>query len=128
MQIKQLSNLVNLNAKTIRYYEQINLIPAPKRASNGYRTYTQADTDRLVFICRCRDLQIPIDDIKALLAAQILGDGSCIKVDSIIENQLIKVRAAQKELKKLEVSLASLLTNCTANTINDCQIIKELNS
>ncbi|CAM2825701.1 MerR family transcriptional regulator [Pseudoalteromonas distincta] len=128
MQIKQLSNLVNLNAKTIRYYEQINLIPAPKRASNGYRTYTKADTDRLVFIRRCRDLQIPIDDIKALLAAQILGDASCVKVNGIIENQLIKVRAAQKELKKLEVSLANLLTNCTENTINDCQIIKELNS
>ncbi|ALS31988.1 hypothetical protein PTRA_a0656 [Pseudoalteromonas translucida KMM 520] len=128
MQIKQLAHLVNINAKTIRYYEQIHLIPAPKRASNGYRTYTQADTERLIFIRRCRDLQIPIDDIKALLAAQILGDGPCVKVDNIIENQLIKVRAAQKELKKLELSLASLLTNCNASTINDCQIIKELNS
>lgn len=128
MQIKQLAHLVNINAKTIRYYEQINLIPAPKRESNGYRTYTQADTERLIFIRRCRDLQIPIDDIKTLLVAQSYGDKSCVEVDDIIENQLTKVRAAQKELKKLELSLASLLTNCNASTINDCQIIKELNS
>ncbi|WP_372761864.1 MerR family transcriptional regulator [Pseudoalteromonas sp.] len=128
MQIKQLAQLVSINAKTIRYYEQIHLIPAPKRMSNGYRVYSQADAERLIFIRRCRDLHIPLDAIKTLLAAQTCGDKSCAEVDDIIEQQLIKVRAAQKELKKLELSLACLLTNCSANTINDCQIIKQLNS
>ncbi|MBB1385351.1 MerR family transcriptional regulator [Pseudoalteromonas sp. SG45-5] len=128
MQIKQLSQLVNLNEKTIRYYEQIGLTPPAQRANNGYRVYLQDDVERLVFIRRCRDLQIPIDDIKVIIAAQNQGDESCIEVDGIIEKQLIKVRAAQKELKKLERSLSNLLDGCSEHSINNCNIIKKLKS
>ncbi|RXF07226.1 MerR family transcriptional regulator [Pseudoalteromonas phenolica] len=64
MKIAELSKLTQVTSKTIRYYEEIGLLPEPARAANGYRVYQQEDVERLSFIRRCRDLQIPLEEIK----------------------------------------------------------------
>ena len=43
MNISELSKLSGLSTPTIRYYEQIQLLPKPKRLSNGYRQYSEED-------------------------------------------------------------------------------------
>lgn len=47
MKIGELASRVGVSAKTIRYYEEIGLLPEPQRASNGYRDYRDESADRL---------------------------------------------------------------------------------
>jgi len=81
MKINQLSKLTNVLSKTIRYYEDVGLLPKASRNSNGYREYSSNDVDNLVFIRRCRELQIPLEKIKILIQVQTDTTSSCNEVD-----------------------------------------------
>ncbi len=127
MKINQLSKLTNVLSKTIRYYEEIGLLPKPSRNSNGYREYNLADVDNLIFIRRCRELQIPLEQIKVLIAVQSDKTSSCLEVDLLIDQQLKKVRRTISELTLLEKTLHTLSTSCSNNIIGECEILKKLN-
>jgi len=54
--IGQVAKTSGVAAKTIRYYEQIGVLPSPSRAASGYRFYDQPGVERLRFIRRARFL------------------------------------------------------------------------
>ncbi|WP_281557618.1 Cd(II)/Pb(II)-responsive transcriptional regulator [Thalassomonas sp. RHCl1] len=126
MKISQLAKLAQVPSKTIRYYEDIALLPAPCRNANGYREYQQADVERLIFIRRCRELKIPLEDINTLIQVQSDKTSSCHGVDSLIEQQLEKVRRTISELTQLEQTLHALSTSCPNDIVGECQILKNL--
>ena len=126
MKISQLAKTTNVASKTIRYYEEIGLLPEAYRNDNGYREYSASDIDRLVFIRRCRELQIPLEQIKTLIAVQVDQKSSCQEVDALIEQQLDKVRKTIAELTLLEQTLHTLATSCPNDKVGDCQILKNL--
>ena len=66
LRIGALAERTGTTVATIRYYEQIGLL-RPAARSGGQRTYDNEDVRRLSFIRRCRDLDFPVDDIRALL-------------------------------------------------------------
>ena len=103
MKISELAKATNVSAKTIRYYEQVNLLLPAKRSESGYRHYDKKDIATLVFIRRCRELNIPIIDIKRLLDVQKNPNASCAFIDEMIQNQLIRIQEAQKELALLAI-------------------------
>ncbi|GAW96711.1 Cd(II)/Pb(II)-responsive transcriptional regulator [Colwellia marinimaniae] len=126
MKISQLAKVTNVASKTIRYYEDIGLLPAAYRNDNGYREYGNNDIERLVFIRRCRELQIPLEQIKTLIVVQVDPKSSCQEVDALIEQQLDKVRKTIAELTLLEQTLHTLATSCPNDKVGDCQILKNL--
>lgn len=65
--ISQIARLTGINAKAIRYYESIGLLPSPPRSSNQYRRYGMADVNRLVLLRRIRSLGVPLTEAKSLL-------------------------------------------------------------
>ncbi|MGL4939533.1 MerR family transcriptional regulator [Shewanella sp.] len=125
MKISEISSISQVAVKTIRFYEEQGLLPSPKRMANGYRYYTQQDIDTLIFIRRCRALNIGLGDIRRLLDVQQHPHDSCAVVDEIIAEQLERIRQTQRELAKLEVSLSSLVS-CDTHHIRDCCILKRL--
>ncbi|PKG81645.1 MerR family transcriptional regulator [Colwellia sp. 75C3] len=126
MKISQLAKESGIASKTIRYYEDIGLLPTAHRKDNGYREYRTSDIERLVFIRRCRELKIPLDQIKTLIAVQVDQKSSCQEVDALIEQQLDKVRKTIAELTLLEQTLHALATSCPNDKVGDCQILKNL--
>ncbi|MGY0593916.1 MAG: MerR family transcriptional regulator, partial [Paraglaciecola chathamensis] len=112
MQIKQLAKVTNVNAKTIRYYEDVGLLPKAKRGDNGYRYYQQQDVSSLNFIRRCKELRMPLADIKRLVSIQSDDNAPCAEVDALITQQLEKIRVAQYELQQLEKNLQALANSC----------------
>ncbi len=126
MKISQLAKESGIASKTIRYYEEIGLLPEACRNDNGYREYSTSDIERLVFIRRCRELQIPLEQIKTLIAVQVDKKSSCQEVDDLIEQQLEKVRTTIAELTLLEKTLHTLATSCSNDKVGDCQILKNL--
>lgn len=128
MKISELALIAQVSVKTIRYYEQIGLLSAPIRTSNGYRYYQQKEIETLVFIRRCRELNIALDDIKRLVDTQQDPKSSCALVDNIIAEQLARIQQTQRELALLEQSLASLASCCKSHQIKDCSILQTLKS
>jgi DNA-binding transcriptional MerR regulator len=126
VKINQLAKLTNVLSKTIRYYEDIELLPKASRHSNGYREYASSDVDRLIFIRRCRELKIPLEQIKILIKAQTDKASSCQEVDLLIKLQLEKVRNTISELLLLEKTLDTLATSCQNDIIGECEILKNL--
>ncbi len=128
MKIGELSAASCVPAKTIRYYEEIGLISPAGRNESGYRQYGKGDVATLIFIRRCRELNITIDDIKQLLEAQQNPKASCAVVDEKIEKHLNRIRQTQNELALLEQSLSSLAASCASHNIEDCSILHQLKS
>ena len=67
MKIGALAETTGTSVETIRYYEREGLLPAAPRADNNYRLYTRVHAERLAFIRHCRNLDMTLDEIRALL-------------------------------------------------------------
>src|SRR5215813_3850119 len=74
--VGQLARATGVPAKTIRYYEQVGILPMPKRSGAGYRHYSRHDVHRLLFIRRARALGLSLANLKALTAE--LDSGECL--------------------------------------------------
>jgi hypothetical protein len=58
--VGQLARATGVPAKTIRYYEQVGVLPVPRRSTAGYRHYSRHDVHRLLFIRRARALRLSL--------------------------------------------------------------------
>lgn len=126
MKIQEAAKQSGVKPKTIRYYEDIGVLPVASRDTNGYREYSKTDVERLVFVRRCRDLQIPLKELKALLNNQANEQSSCGEIDHIIMNQLQRVQRRLKELTKLEETLSELAHSCCNDQVAHCEILQKL--
>lgn len=130
--IGALSAHTGCNVPTIRYYEQIGLLPPPQRASNGRRYYRDADLTRLTFIKRCRDFGFPIEQVRELASLFEDGERPCVEVRDMAQEHLDTVRAKLDALRQLEATLEAFVDRCTAacigGTTRHCVIIDDLSS
>ena len=112
---------------TVRYYEQIGLLPVPSRTAGNYRTYSNEHMRRLRFIRRCRDLGFTLDQIRDLLRLSSQKDEDCAEVDRITAQHLIEIEQKISDLKRLAKELRRLNNCCQGNgIIADCRIIEAL--
>ena len=112
---------------TVRYYEQIGLLPVPSRTAGNYRTYTNEHMRRLRFIRRCRDLGFTLDQIRDLLRLSSQKDEECADVDRITAQHLIEIEQKIFDLKRLAKELRRLNNCCQGNgIIADCRILEAL--
>ncbi len=64
MKIGELAKETGLTAKTIRFYEGIQLLDDPGRTESGYRQYGAEDVERLEFIKKAKRLGLSLDEIR----------------------------------------------------------------
>lgn len=128
MKIGELARRTRTNAPTIRYYEEIGLLPAPARREGGQRTY--GDGRRLTFIRQCREFGFPIEQIRSLVALTEDQDRSCTEARSIAQAHLGAVRTKLTELKGLERNLTDFIKRCDAVCSGgpgpDCVILQDM--
>jgi DNA-binding transcriptional MerR regulator len=72
LRIGDVARLAGTTPRTIRYYEEIGLLPeAPERPAGGHRLYTQAEVERLGEVMRLKELLgVTLDELKDLLTAE----------------------------------------------------------
>lgn len=130
MKIGELARKAGCPIETVRYYEKEGLLQAPRRnAENNYRYYDDAHLEKLLFIRRCRALDMTHEEIRALLHAMEHHGRDCGPIDAIISDHLAHVRHRIAELQQLEQQLKALNTFCSADrNVNDCGIIQKLMS
>jgi DNA-binding transcriptional MerR regulator len=115
-----------LKVPTIRYYENIGLLPALPRTRSNRRNYDAADLRRLVFIRHARELGFEIDAICALLSIQDNPDQSCEGVDAIARARLGGVERRIEILLKLKTELKRMIAGCSRGRVAQCRIIEAL--
>ncbi len=91
--IGQLGRTTDTKIETIRYYEKIGLLPAPRRTAGNYRSYTVEHLQRLGFIRRARELGFTIEDVRELLKLAGHGEKPCEEVDQLVARHLETNRA-----------------------------------
>lgn len=110
--IGALAKAAGVTTPTIRYYEEIGLLPPAGRSASGQRVYEDTDLERLTFIRRCRDFGFSIDQVRLLSGLSISPDKDCSEVGSIAKAHLGEVRNKLAELRSLEKSLAAFVNQC----------------
>ena len=129
MKIGELAGTTGVPSETIRYYEKIGLLPEPDRDSSGYRSYHPGHLERLLFIKRCRNLDMAQDEIRELIRLADQPEADCRGVDALLANHLNHVRERLKELESLEHTLVQLQKACSENgTVRECGILGGLSS
>lgn len=128
MRIGELSKLSACPVETIRYYEREGLLPeAPRNPHNNYRQYQAKHVERLIFIRRCRALEMSQEEIRLLLVAQVEPNESCASVNSLIDSHLVDVQRRIDELHALAEELGHIRSQCgEVRTAKDCGILHEL--
>ena len=125
--IGDLAKRTGTKVVTVRYYEQIGLLPVPSRTAGNYRTYSNEHLRRLRFIRRCRDLGFTLDQIRDLLRLSSQKDEECGEVGRITAQHLIEVEQKISDLRRLAKELRRLNKSCQGNgMIADCRIIEAL--
>jgi DNA-binding transcriptional MerR regulator len=113
MLISELATRQGLDAGTIRYYEDIGVLPQPERSLSGYRLYGPDDEARLRFVKAARSLGVTLGQIKEILRLRDEGHAPCPYVIEVIARRLEEVDHAIEELTDLKVELARLRRRAT---------------
>jgi DNA-binding transcriptional MerR regulator len=123
MKIGELARRGGTTAKTIRFYEQAGLLPAPARTQAGYRDYGLESLDRLEFVRSAQSAGLSLREVRQVLAIADRGDAPCEHVVGILQARLDQIRATLAELSSLETNLAALLDHArTAEPIEEAEV------
>lgn len=97
--IGELSRKTGVKIPTIRYYEQIGLLPEGARTMGNQRRYESAAVQRLLFIRRARELGFTIDAIRDLLC---LADASYSHPSDALRIARKQLAAVEEKIVRLE--------------------------
>lgn len=124
--IGKLSAAVGVKVPTIRYYEEIGLLPEAERSAGNQRLYSKAAQERLGFIRHARELGFPLEAIRELLSLSDHPDEACGAVDEIAARQLEAVKARIVRLEALKDELERMLAHQGSGKIASCRVIEVL--
>ena len=126
LSIGELGWRTETKVETIRYYEQVELLPPPERTEGNQRRYGRAEIEKLAFIRHARDLGFPLDAIRDLLGLSDHPDQSCAAADAIAKAQLAEVESRLARLTALKAELERMVVQCAGGRIAECRVIEVL--
>jgi MerR family mercuric resistance operon transcriptional regulator len=126
MTIGTLAAASGIRVTTIRYYERAGLMPLPERTAGRHRNYTRDHLRRLLFICRARELEFGIEEIRTLLVLAEPTRTSCGEVRHLAAAHLKKLRQKITDLVKVEAMLAGAIEQCSGKPKSPCPVLELL--
>jgi DNA-binding transcriptional MerR regulator len=130
VRIGTLAERTGCSVPTIRYYEEIGLIPRARRRSSGHRVYDASAAQLIGFIRRCREFGFTIEQVRSLASLSRNRKRDCAEARDIAREHLDGVRKKMLELIALDHALARFIETCDATCSGseapDCTILKDL--
>lgn len=126
MNIGQAAKNSGVNAKLIRHYESIGVIPKAGRSESGYRTYSESDVHILTFVKRARDLGFSMKEIKKLVSLWRNKSRASSEVKSLALKHVKALDQKILELESMSKSLKQLARCCHGDSRPECPILDSL--
>ena len=126
LSIGKLAKAADVKVPTIRFYEQIGLLPAPDRTQSDRRTYEQPAVRRLAFVKHARQLGFGIDAIRTLLDLADHPERACGDANALAEEQLAAVEAKIAQLDALRTELKRMVSSHCSGPAAECRVIEAL--
>jgi DNA-binding transcriptional MerR regulator len=120
MRIGELADRTGTTAKTVRYYEEIGLLPVPDRGANDYRDYAEDAVDRLSFIRDAQATGLTLTEIASILDLRSQGETTCHHVIDLLERHMTALDKHIKTLRETRKKLASLTEQARNLNPADC--------
>ena len=129
LRIGELARAAGTTPSTIRYYEQIGLLPAPGRVG-GQRRYRRHAIRLLTFIRHCREFGFSIEQVRTLASLLQDTDRRCGEAREVAETHLASIRDELAKLHALERNIAGFIvaadTACVGGSGAGCVVLRDL--
>jgi DNA-binding transcriptional MerR regulator len=130
LKIGELAVACGVSRDTVRYYERLKLLPRAARTRGGYRTYGEADVERVRFIKQAQAFGLSLDEIRALMFEGKGGLEQCQRVRDLLAAKLKELDARLVEMRAFRQTLASYLGKCEEALLHadrdTCPVLFEL--
>lgn len=126
MNIGEAAKLSGVNAKLIRHYESIGIVPKASRTESGYRLYSESDIHILTFVRRARTLGFSMKEIKKLVSLWRNRSRASSDVKAMAQAHISALEQKIKELEEMRDTLRHLAKNCHGDSRPDCPILENL--
>ena len=100
--ISQVREQTGLSARTIRYYEELGLLPGVRRRAGGRRVYGEDEIERLRFVQRLKAMGLTLAQVKELNAVYAIAGSTHDMLDRL--HDLLDRRLADLERRIGELS------------------------
>lgn len=108
MRIGELSEMAGVPTKTIRFYEDLGLLPPADRTPSGYRDFAMETVRRLAFIRAAQAVGLTLGEIRSVVGLRDRGETPCEHVLDLIEARAADVDRRIAELETLRTELRRL--------------------
>lgn len=119
MRIGEVARAAGLTVETLRYYEEVRLLPPHERTGGGYRIFAREDLERIDFIQRAKRLGLSLNEIRDILAIQAADQATCSHVRDLLDGKIAEVDAAMEQLRDFRAHLQQLLER--SEGLEDCR-------
>ena len=126
MNIGEVAELSQVNAKMIRRYEEQGIIPKAGRTTAGYRQYNENDVHILRFVKRARALGFTMRDTKQLVGLWKNKSRTSAQVKNIANRHIQELEVKLAEIEAMLKTLKHLTKNCHGDQRPDCPILEGL--
>lgn len=124
--IGDLARQTGTKVNTIRFYEEIGLLPEAPRTASGRRSYDVTDLRRLAFIRHGRQLGFSIPEIRSLLALSDEPDQDCAEAAAIARAHLHDIGIRIARLETMRLALTDVATTCEGGRAAECRVIEAI--
>ncbi|MCR9105179.1 MAG: Cu(I)-responsive transcriptional regulator [Gammaproteobacteria bacterium] len=126
MNISEAARRSGLSAKTIRYYEEIELIAPAARGENGYRQYDVKSVDELHFLARAREVGFDLRECRELV--QLLRDSQrrSRHARELVLEKSERLQQRIDQLVAMQQVLEDMASRCHGDEGPDCAILEDL--
>lgn len=108
MRIGELAGISGVAASTLRFYESNGLLPAPRRAGNGYRDYPEDTLERIGMIRLAQSLGFNLEQIRKVLSSRGT-DGSHAMIVQGLQGRLAEIEQLQAKLAEQRAGILEML-------------------
>jgi DNA-binding transcriptional MerR regulator len=107
MNISELAKATGVTSDTLRYYERQALLDPPARQQNGYRSYTDADVERLRFVRGAQALGFSLAEIRSIVHQLSSGTFGRAEIERHLLAKMTQIDAHIRQLRTLKKELAN---------------------
>ena len=108
LSIAEVREISGVSARTLRYYEELGLLPGVRRRAGGRRVYGPDEIERLEFIQRLKKLGLSLAEVKELNAVYAIGGSTrelLRRLEEVLDRHRAELNARIEELVALRLEI-----------------------